>query len=84
MDQEAMSLIQSKHIQSFRLYLQQTGNTICGRYPILLLLAILNLMEKKDHVRVDWLAYAQSEQVVHVEQSSVSYASASIVFPWST
>ena len=41
LDREGMAKIESQSSAAFQSYLDETKNTICGRQPILLLLAIL-------------------------------------------
>ncbi|KAF4725952.1 Protein memo1, partial [Perkinsus olseni] len=41
MDREGMALIEKQDFEGFKRYLQMTGNTICGRHPISVLLEIL-------------------------------------------
>mmetsp|Transcript_95010 Transcript_95010/g.271655 ORF Transcript_95010/g.271655 Transcript_95010/m.271655 type:complete len:92 (-) Transcript_95010:25-300(-) len=58
----------------FNAYLQRTKNTICGRYPIAVLLH--TLAAAGDDYEVKFESYAQSSQVTKKTDSSVSYASA--------
>ncbi|KAI9296475.1 UPF0103-domain-containing protein [Neoconidiobolus thromboides FSU 785] len=41
LDREGMNIIEAIDFDQFKQYLQTTGNTICGRHPISILLAIL-------------------------------------------
>jgi len=63
---------------SFASYLRRTGNTICGRHPIGVLLDALAALEEdgKHKASIKFVKYAQSSACKHVEDSSVSYASA--------
>ncbi|KAF8609106.1 UPF0103-domain-containing protein [Ceratobasidium sp. AG-I] len=67
---------------AFELYLRETKNTICGRHPIGVLLGALTELEdgpgKKATIK--WVRYEQSSACVDLKDSSVSYASAYIVF----
>lgn len=40
LDHQGMDLIETMNLQEFQKYLRATDNTICGRYPISLLLAV--------------------------------------------
>lgn len=40
LDHQGMELIEKMNLQEFHSYLRSTDNTICGRYPISLLLAV--------------------------------------------
>ena len=57
---------------AFETYLGETENTICGRNPIRLALALARVPER----RMRLLQYAQSERVTDARASSVSYVSA--------
>ncbi|EJU05319.1 UPF0103-domain-containing protein [Dacryopinax primogenitus] len=59
-------------------YLRRTGNTICGRHPIGVLLGALATLEEdnKHKASLKFVKYAQSSPCKHIEDSSVSYASA--------
>ncbi|KZO97857.1 UPF0103-domain-containing protein [Calocera viscosa TUFC12733] len=63
---------------SFASYLRRTGNTICGRHPIGVLLGALAALEEdgKGKADVQFVRYAQSSPCKNIEDSSVSYASA--------
>lgn len=68
--------------QEFSDYLVRTKNTICGRHPIGVLIGALGSGEicgGKDMIW-KWVRYAQSSQCYNVNDSSVSYASAYVVF----
>lgn len=55
-------------------YFHKYKNTICGRNPILLLLAMVDMFENdKKNIKVINFNYEQSEKVRTFEQSSVSY-----------
>lgn len=71
----------------FAEYLARTKNTICGRHPIGVLLGVLSAVEKgevegveKRMAKLQWVRYEQSSQCLTVKDSSVSYASAYVVF----
>eukprot|EP00127_Corallochytrium_limacisporum_P006320 Clim_evm31s225 gene=Clim_evmTU31s225 len=79
MDREGMRLIESKDLDSFKQYLEDSQNTICGRHPIAVLLAIVEAAKAKEHCDIKFLKYAQSNAVTNKRDSSVSYAAASLV-----
>lgn len=77
LDHEGMRLIEAKDAKGFAAYLLQSGNTICGRNPIgVLLSAILALGAEGFPSELRFVKYAQSSQVQSMSDSSVSYASA--------
>ena len=47
LDRQGMQLIEAQNFGEFTRYLDSTGNTICGRHPIQLLLAIIELVKQK-------------------------------------
>lgn len=93
LDHEAMELLtlppctaQQAHTY-FAEYLARTKNTICGRHPIGVLLGALSALEKgevegvnKRMAKLQWVRYEQSSQCLTIKDSSVSYASAFVVF----
>ncbi|OXU27633.1 hypothetical protein TSAR_004162 [Trichomalopsis sarcophagae] len=82
LDQMGMNIIENMTPSSFTEYLRKYGNTICGRHPIgVLLQAIQSLKETTNGQRMTlkFLKYAQSSQCNNMNDSSVSYASASMV-----
>lgn len=67
--------------EAFASYLRRTKNTICGRHPIGVLFAALGCLESAGkEIKVDWVRYEQSSAVKDVSDSSVSYASAFVLF----
>jgi len=71
-----MSLIEAQNLEGFTGYLNETENTICGRHPIQLLLAIIELAKAQhSNIETKFVKYAQSEPVTSMRGSSVSYAS---------
>lgn len=65
--------------RDFRRYLQETGNTICGQNPIILL---ISLIEKcGTALNTSFVKYAQSERVSSPDDMSVSYAAAVTLKP---
>lgn len=79
MDRDGMAVIErGGGSAGFRAYLAATRNTICGRYPVSLLLATLAAAEDAGAPRhvTRFVAYDQSSRAVAPTDSSVSYASA--------
>jgi MEMO1 family protein len=77
---QGMEIIESLNASDFRSYLQQYGNTICGRNPISVLLATIEAVKKgseKRKMALKFVQYAQSNPCKTAKDSSVSYASAS-------
>eukprot|EP01138_Halocafeteria_seosinensis_P009838 gb/GECG01010049.1/.p1 GENE.gb/GECG01010049.1/~~gb/GECG01010049.1/.p1 ORF type:complete len:303 (+),score=41.72 gb/GECG01010049.1/:1-909(+) len=70
LDQESMEAIKTQDPASFRRYLQKTGNTICGRHPILLLMEVLT--HSTGH-KVEFFDYDQSNKAKSEDDMSVSY-----------
>jgi len=73
----------AKAQNGFAAYLETTENTICGRHPIGVLLGALVETEKSNvgkEIKLEWVRYEQSSQCEHIRDSSVSYASAYVVF----
>ena len=74
---------------SFASYLATTKNTICGRHPIGVLLGALAALDGSAggqdsspprQAMIKWVRYEQSSQCRTTRDSSVSYASAFVVF----
>lgn len=82
LDEEAFKAIESLSSRDFHSYLKKYGNTVCGRHPIGLLLSMIECLvqDKKKKPILKFNHYAQSSQVKSMEDSSVSYAAASLVF----
>lgn len=77
LDRQGMELIVAQDSQGFFKYCESTGNTICGRNPILILLEILR--EAKTKCNVDFVHYSQSGLLPDIPtrtDSCVSYAAA--------
>ena len=74
LDREGMRLIEAQDAAGFTAYLKDTGNTVCGRFPIGVLLQALKHASQR--YGVVFTRYAQSGPVTHRSKSSVSYASA--------
>ncbi|KZP31273.1 UPF0103-domain-containing protein [Athelia psychrophila] len=87
LDHEAMDLLTlppstgSEAHAKFAEYLQRTKNTICGRHPIGVLLGVLAALEEGGRSStMKWVRYEQSSQCFTLSDSSVSYASAYVLF----
>uniref|UniRef100_A0A023F4N0 Putative dioxygenase n=1 Tax=Triatoma infestans TaxID=30076 RepID=A0A023F4N0_TRIIF len=80
LDRMGMDIIETMNPTAFTDYLKKYGNTICGRHPIgVLLQAALQLIRAGKHkMSLKFLKYAQSSQCRNMNDSSVSYAAASL------
>lgn len=76
LDQGALDLIAEKSSTRFVAYLDQTGATICGRYPITLLLKMFEISRWPGEVRV--LKYYTSGDLTGDWDHSVSYAAVAL------
>ena len=81
LDQSSMDAIQSGSHIAFLLNLRETGNTVCGRHPIGIMMAALEHLRHLGKVedgkgRFTFVRYERSSDCVKVGDSSVSYASA--------
>jgi len=81
LDKQGMDIIESLKPTDFTNYLRQYGNTICGRHPIGVLLNAVDSLPDREKQRMNlrFLKYAQSNQCHNHTDSSVSYASASLI-----
>jgi hypothetical protein len=83
LDAQGMQVIESLDPRAFDSYLKAYGNTICGRHPIGLLLSMIDSIDQEEDeaikFRLKFTHYAQSSQCKSMEDSSVSYAAASLV-----
>lgn len=80
LDKEAMKIASTGSSIAWTEYIGSTGNTICGQKPIEVVLKLLERYRKeKGHESsgpvFNWIAYSQSNKVLTVDDSSVSYAS---------
>lgn len=77
---QGMDLIEQLNPNAFTEYLRKYQNTICGRHPIgVFLQSISTLMRQNHQLIFKFLRYAQSNNVTHQNDSSVSYASGSLI-----
>jgi AmmeMemoRadiSam system protein B len=74
LDRMGMDMIESLDPSKFTEYLKKYKNTICGRFPILVLLYAVEASDKNYSIK--FIAYAQSSACKNMSDSSVSYASA--------
>lgn len=67
---------------NFADYLERTHNTICGRHPIGVLMGALAQIEEEQKrlAKLRFVRYEQSSQCISIKDSSVSYASAYVIF----
>ncbi len=80
-DRLCMTAIESGSHDSFLEAVEKTGNTVCGRHPIGIIMAALEKVEESSGGQVKpagfkFIRYARSSDCVRIEDSSVSYASA--------
>lgn len=83
LDRMGMDMIEQMSPQGFSEYLKKFGNTICGRHPIGVLLNAIQTLQKTGNghkMSLKFLKYAQSSRCLSMQDSSVSYAAASLVF----
>ncbi|TMW48852.1 hypothetical protein DOY81_006046 [Sarcophaga bullata] len=81
LDKQGMEIIETLKPETFTAYLREFNNTICGRHPIgVMLSAIKVLQEQGYNMNFKFLKYAQSSQCKSMDDSSVSYASGSLIF----
>eukprot|EP00108_Taenia_solium_P006768 TsM_000749700 transcript=TsM_000749700 gene=TsM_000749700 len=81
LDHKGMDLIENLDVSGFNKYLTDYGNTICGRHPISVLLQAVRALEQEVGAKavLKFVQYAQSSKCRSMRDSSVSYASASLV-----
>ncbi|KAK4530829.1 hypothetical protein CCYA_CCYA05G1686 [Cyanidiococcus yangmingshanensis] len=72
LDFAGLRLIAEKNPEAFVNYLHETGNTICGRHPLAVLLWAIHYAEPS-RWSVQFLHYAQSSACTDERDSSVSY-----------
>lgn len=82
LDKLAMDAIEQGAHQGFLDNLKETGNTVCGRHPIGVVMAALEIIKKEGKIsgetdgQFKFLRYERSNDVKIIKDSSVSYASA--------
>lgn len=77
-DFECMSACESGSHEAWLAKLEETGNTVCGRHPIGVVMAAIEELQKGggESARFKFVKYERSSEVRKVSESSVSYASA--------
>jgi len=82
LDKMAMDAIEGGKHENFLGNLKETGNTVCGRHPIGVVMATIDVLEEEGKVeggdkgKFKFVRYERSGDVEEVGDSSVSYASA--------
>lgn len=80
LDRLSMDAIEGGKHEEFLQNLRETGNTVCGRHPIGVVMAAVEVLEKEGNIgeggRFKFVRYERSSDAVEVGDSSVSYASA--------
>lgn len=72
LDQDSMECIKTLVPENFREYLSKTGNTICGRHPILLMMEVVNQCKRNEYT-AEFFDYDQSNRANSKNDMSVSY-----------
>ncbi|KAF2140974.1 uncharacterized protein K452DRAFT_229220 [Aplosporella prunicola CBS 121167] len=76
-DGYCMDAVESKSHQKFLDILEETGNTVCGRHPIgVVMAAIESLSLQEGQGKFTFVRYERSSDCVSPKDSSVSYCSA--------
>lgn len=81
-DKMAMDAIETGKHKYFLDNLKETQNTVCGRHPIGVVMAAIEVLEKENKVsgegkgKFKFVRYERSSEVEDISDSSVSYASA--------
>ena len=80
-DHLAMKGVESGEHDTFLATLRATGNTVCGRHPIGVMMAAIEVLKREgiiegDKGKFQFVRYERSSEVVDSSDSSVSYASA--------
>jgi MEMO1 family protein len=75
-----MNLIETLNPESFTEYLRKYQNTVCGRHPISVFMQSIAALARQNYeMSFKFLRYAQSNHVTSQSDSSVSYASGSLI-----
>lgn len=76
-----MDIIETLKPEIFTDYLREYNNTICGRHPIGVMLSSVKILQEQGYnMSFKFLKYDQSSQCKVMDDSSVSYASGSLIF----
>jgi MEMO1 family protein len=82
LDRLSMDAIEGGKHQEFLSNISKTGNTVCGRHPIGVIMAALEVLKQEgkisgeDNGQFNFIHYERNEDVKDINGSSVSYASA--------
>lgn len=82
LDRLSMDAIETGKHKNFLNNLKETSNTVCGRHPIGVVMAAIELLEQENKVsgaekgKFKFVRYERSSEVEDISDSSVSYASA--------
>jgi MEMO1 family protein len=84
-DHSSMDAIETGKHDDFLTNLEETGNTVCGRHPIGVVMAAVEVLAAEGKVsgekgRFKFVRYERSGDVVRPDDSSVSYCSAFAIF----
>lgn len=82
LDKMGMDAIEQMDPARFSQYLKEYENTICGRYPIGVLLSAIDALRRNGNGRrmsFKFINYAQSSRCKKMSDSSVSYASGALL-----
>jgi hypothetical protein len=77
LDRQGMAAIESCKRDLFADYIDRTKNTVCGRFPIYVLLSAMDA-KGADLFSIKFVHYEQSSKCTRRGDSSVSYASAHV------
>ena len=75
-----MEAIEQGSHEEFLKVLKETGNTVCGRHPIGIVMAALEVLREQGGVeegkgKFRFVRYERSSEVMNLRDSSVSYCS---------
>jgi AmmeMemoRadiSam system protein B len=82
LDRMAMDAVEGGQHEEFLDNLRETGNTVCGRHPIGVVMAAIEALREQGTItdgekgRFKFVRYERSSEVEEIRDSSVSYASA--------
>lgn len=78
LDHGAIDKILDFDLNSFEEYLLKTGATICGRNPIMIMLAVAELAKNRDQLKAKLVEYTTSGELTGDYRHTVSYAGIAI------
>lgn len=80
LDRMGMNIIEELNASKFHHYLDEYGNTICGRHPIGVLLSAVEALHRdnSNYFKFKFLDYRQSSRCKYTGDSSVSYAAGAL------